>query len=558
MKRISPPADVPSAATLPTNRRGFLTRVGSASAAVGLGGLPSLAHLSAADAVADSGDDNQREDNRRINKAYQLRHKAALNQKNQPRQDHPINGDERLYPNRIASYTKAMPHNYFGEVDLAAYGSLLDAMASGDPDDFEKIPLGGVTKQSDPQAAFAFDMAGADSHRFGILAPPAFGSAEQAGEMAELYWQALTRDIPFAEYDTHPLTNAAANDLSRFSDFRGPKSNGRVTTKTLFRGLTPGDLAGPYISQFLLRDVPYPSTPIVQRIHAGVANVEYMTSYNTWLANQNGAAAASMHLAATPRYVCSGRELVEYDHRDFTYQHFLNACLTLFGMRAPFDSNNPYRNSVTQSGFATFGNPHVLDAVTHIANCGLKCVWYQKWSVHRRLRPEAFGGRVHNHRTGVAKYPVHEEMLYSPALDQTFSRFGTYLLPQAYPEGAPTHPAYPSGHAVIAGACVTMLKAFFDESFVIPKPVEASRDGLTLVPYTGGAPLTVGGELNKLAANIALGRDTAGIHWRSDGIEGLTLGEAVALSVMSDMRGCFNERFAGFSLTKFDGTTITV
>ena len=149
-------------------------------------------------------------------------------------------------------------------------------------------------------------------------------------------------------------------------------------------------------------------------------------------------------------------------------------------------------------------------------------------------------------------------MLNSPALDQTFSRFGTYLLPQAYPEGAPTHPAYPSGHAVIAGACVTMLKAFFDESFVIPKPVEASRDGLTLVPYTGGAPLTVGGELNKLAANIALGRDTAGIHWRSDGIEGLTLGEAVALSVMSDMRGCFNERFAGFSLTKFDGTTTTV
>ncbi|MFW5435355.1 hypothetical protein, partial [Paenibacillus apiarius] len=26
---------------------------------------------------------------------------------------------------------------------------------------------------------------------------------------------------------------------------------------------------------------------------------------------------------------------------------------------------------------------------------------------------------------------------------------------------------------------------------------------------------TIGGELNKLAANIALGRDTAGVHWRS-------------------------------------------
>jgi hypothetical protein len=149
-------------------------------------------------------------------------------------------------------------------------------------------------------------------------------------------------------------------------------------------------------------------------------------------------------------------------------------------------------------------------------------------------------------------------MLNSPVLNEVFSRYGTYLLPQAYPEGAPTHPAYPSGHAVIAGACVTMLKAFFDESFVIPDPVEAVHDGLSLAPYKGGAPLTVGGELNKLASNIALGRNTAGIHWRSDGIEGLKLGEAVALSMMVDMRGCFYERFAGFSLTKFDGTTITV
>src|SRR5262249_446464 len=33
-------------------------------------------------------------------------------------------------------------------------------------------------------------------------------------------------------------------------------------------------------------------------------------------------------------------------------------------------------------------------------------------------------------------------------------------------------------------------------------------------PYTGAA-LTVGGELNKLASNIALGRDAAGVHYRS-------------------------------------------
>jgi hypothetical protein len=51
-----------------------------------------------------------------------------------------------------------------------------------------------------------------------------------------------------------------------------------------------------------------------------------------------------------------------------------------------------------------------------------------------------------------------------------------------------------------------------------------SDDGLSLRPWTGG-PLTVGGELNKLAFNMAFGRDTAGVHFRKDEIEGITLGE---------------------------------
>ncbi len=41
---------------------------------------------------------------------------------------------------------------------------------------------------------------------------------------------------------------------------------------------------------------------------------------------------------------------------------------------------------------------------------------------------------------------------------------GNALLPMAFPEGSPTHPAYGAGHATVAGACVTILKAWFDES----------------------------------------------------------------------------------------------
>jgi hypothetical protein len=68
----------------------------------------------------------------------------------------------------------------------------------------------------------------------------------------------------------------------------------------------------------------------------------------------------------------------------------------------------------------------------------------------------------------------------------------------------------------------------------------------------------VGGELNKLATNYALGRSSAGIHWRSDGSASLALGEEIAISILKDERLGYNEKFGGFTFTKFDGTKITV
>jgi len=134
----------------------------------------------------------------------------------------------------------------------------------------------------------------------------------------------------------------------------------------------------------------------------------------------------------------------------------------------------------------------------------------------------------------------------------------------AFPEGAPTHPAYGAGHATVAGACVTILKAWFKESIKLVDigliPTQPSNDGTTLVSYTGGdaGDLTVGGELNKIASNVALGRNTAGVHWRSDGTESLKLGEQVAIGILKDQKACYNETFSGFSVTKFDGTQVTV
>jgi membrane-associated phospholipid phosphatase len=127
----------------------------------------------------------------------------------------------------------------------------------------------------------------------------------------------------------------------------------------------------------------------------------------------------------------------------------------------------------------------------------------------------------------------------------------------ASPEGSPVHPSYPSGHATFVGAGVTVLKALFDENFVIPNPVQPSDDGMSLVPWAG-APLTVGNELNKLASNIAIGRNFAGFHYRSDATGGNTLGEQVAIGTLRDLDATMFEEFAGFSFTKFDGTRVIV
>jgi hypothetical protein len=102
-----------------------------------------------------------------------------------------------------------------------------------------------------------------------------------------------------------------------------------------------------------------------------------------------------------------------------------------------------------------------------------------------------------------------------------------------------------------------VLKAFFNEAFVIPNPVVPSADGLSLQPWTG-EPLTVGQELNKLAFNVAFGRNTAGVHFRRDELRGITLGETSAISVLTDVNATYNEDFTGFSLTSFDGEPVTL
>ena len=556
----------------PLTRRSFLARSVAATLAAGGAGIGGGVFESA-ESLAAEVDPHSRLT--RANLAYRLRCKAALNQRRVQPALHPTNGDEQLYPNHIGNFSKGLPHNSIGEVDSAAYAAWLLALRKGRPEDFAAIPMGASSpslqrKLVNPQSALAFDLEGADSHALAIPPAPALASKEAAGEMVENYWMALARDVPFAEYGTNAITLGAAQDLTRLQDFRGPKIALQVTPQTLFRDTLPGATTGPYLSQFLLLPAPFGGNYIEQQMRTAVPGVDYMTTFAEWLNIQRGERPTqAQQYDSQRRYIRNGRDLGQWVHIDVLFQAYIHAMLIMLAgpgagdadssLGVPFDAGNPYQSSANQDGFGTFGGPHIATLLCEVSTRALKAAWFQKWCVHRRLRPEAYAGLVHQRLHGVAAYPLAmDELTASPALSMLAGKYyGSYLLPMAFPEGSPLHPSYAAGHATVAGACVTILKAWFDESFVIPNPVVASADGLSLLPYTDSL-LTVGGELNKLASNVATGRNLAGVHWRSDAAESLRLGETVAISVLKDQRLLCNEAFDGFTLTKFDGTTVIV
>lgn len=540
-----------------SDRRSFLRGLGIA----GLGGLVAPGRAQPVTDPRRPADLNPRSLG-----AFRIRQEAALFQCNQPPANSVPNGDETSLPNYIASFTKGLPHTQVGEAEPGTYQTLLYALSTGQQSDFESLDRGSGMKFVDPQAAFAYQMEGADSHRLGTPPAPKFSSAHAAAEMVELYWQALARDVPFANYSASPITQAAVQDLNRLSAFSGPVVGGKVTTGTLFGSSIAGALTGPYISQFLWQPIPVNSTSVNQQYQAGAPGIDYLETFPEWLVLQTGLPPFRAWTPdPTPKYIYSGRALAEWVHYDFLYQAFHNAALILLNQSPlsvlnvnPYlNPTNPYKTTKVETGFATFGGPHICCLLGAASQDALKAAWYQKWSIHRRLRPEEFGGRVHQTKLGAANYPIHTDLLNSAALPAVFAANGSYLLPQAYAEGCPLHPSYPAGHATVAGACSAMLKAFFDETQLVTDTVQASADGLSLIPLNDVA-LTVGGEVNKLAFNIAMGRNFGGIHYRSDAEIGFQLGEDVAIAMLQDLVNTCAETFTGFQFTRLDGTPVSI
>jgi hypothetical protein len=416
--------------------------------------------------------------------------------------------------------------------------------------------------------------------------------------------------------------------------------NPALTPQTVFRGSAPGAEIGPYLSQFMLMGnldrngggsvadgrIRYGVLEIDQRVPVAQPGGDHMQDMASYVSVQRGlgqapvtyvdqaGGAAGAPARPARRFISTPRDLASYVHHDALYEAYLNACLTLLEMGAPSDPACDHLSGVGAAagaiatkrhagGFALYGGPHILTLVTEVATRALKAVRFQKFNNHIRLRPEALAERIELVRRFAGNPGALPAALaahladYRAALEgnggggaSTLDRIqqlntaaggdpNSYFLPMAFPEGSPMHPAYGAGHATVAGACVTILKAYFDTSTVLARtaggaikfkrfeagdqpvafrapaiPAGAVVDpNAILVEDNGGAFLTLEGELNKLAANISIGRNMAGVHYFSDYYDSLRMGEAIALGVLEEQALTYPTDPFVLSVPTFDG-----
>ena len=607
----------------------------------------------------------------RRQQAHNVRIEAANVARDRVHPEHVASGDEFKFrkinsesgknePSLLVSFTKGMPHDPdTGLVKNAdAFLQFVKAVDSGDPRDFIDTPLGhehhfccehwcdehseelwqsdkakdnavSVRAWESQGAGNTFDLEGPDAQAVTMPPAPALGSTELTAEMAEVYGQALLRDVPFNAFSAKSGSAADRKSVSSVVDILNsldwfnptvvfPDDNGRRRTSllphTAFRGITPGDNVGPYLSQFLLagnkgltgnRDraeglISYGAARIDQRVRAAKKAVDYMTCWPEWLDVQNGADFRGMeeYDGTKHRFIATPRDLATYVHYDALYQAYLNATLLLLGEGTPLDPGIPFQRADAkdhQQGFAHFGGPHILSLVTEVATRALKAVRFQKFNIHRRCRPEVLAARIQKFNQLGSTSPeltkMYRDLKACNVLDRIFdhnekqnasqssraNKKGTYLLPMAFCEGSPMHPSYGAGHATVAGACTTILKAFFDhrhplslagspshafvpdrmgkalESVDVVRPAPTPRNPNNCEPAT----LWVEGELNKLASNISIGRDWAGVHYFTDYIESLRMGERIALGILEEQKLTYGENFS-MTVPLFDGGAVRI
>ena len=472
--------------------------------------------------------------------------------------------------------------------------------------------------------------------------PPDAGCANLGDHNAQLGYNVATRMTAARNAVNRVFDVAVAQDTD-FGKLRAPldvapgAGGANIILQTLFRSGLYDEEFGPLVSQFFIRPIGYGVQTIDQKQVPYIAKRDFLTTHGDWLLAQNTGKdkygrdygncnnySDQLHRGASyypttnglpngsvvVRYISTMRDIARFVNRDALHQAYFNAALFLLGVDAPLDEGNPYAgNRYSREGaFATLGGPDLLTLVSEVASRALKVVWRQKWLVHRRCRPEVFGGLLQMQENGFGGNTRNYRL---PMLVPGFPAFGTILtatltevrnhnnslpggsetlfLPMAFSAGSPNHPAYGAGHATVAGACVTVLKAWFDEDAKLQSVFDKFNEGgiapvlkkgpkdppaeplMLLQPgyrrsgadledfcdpqvYSGDDAdrITVGGELNKIASNVAMGRSMGGVHWRTDNTRSLRLGEEIAIEILRKRTAEYAERPVSFTFRSFD------
>ncbi|MBU2959672.1 hypothetical protein KO516_02305 [Citreicella sp. C3M06] len=349
---------------------------------------------------------------------------------------------------------------------------------------------------------------------------------------------------------------------------------------------------------------------IDQRVGRYPHGVDHMVDTQSWLDAQQGANLGHLQALAPERgFITTPRHLAACARLDQISQHCTTAALILLGQGAP-------RSGAQAQG--TRGEVAALDLLSSLAiaaSHAAKAARRQAFHIHRRGRPERLAAmldKVANGRPGRLTQDMQRQLrlmldglertgLLAPVAAHNAAQLAAHkdpqngypltglshdgaqslLMPMVWIDGSPMTPSHGAAPATVAGACVTMLKARFEmftcEDGWTERPMDSiglgdalqpcvisgldgidpARSGADLVLAPGSKHLTIQGELDKLAGNLAQAGCMAGVHFFSDASEGLRLGERIALTILQEQMLTSADPVS-LRFTSFDGDRILI
>ena len=457
----------------------------------------------------------------------------------------------------------------------------------------EKCP-----KLVDVHCIFDIELESKFKSSFVIPNAPDFTSLQSAAELLEVYAMSLMRNFNFTlfdsksfQYDSMPsnaksyinyiLGTLNVNWIQNNLNAPPLRGNRTITTDTLYRGNTQGDLIGPYISQFLYYETAIGNFKLEQKYQCldideniniiDISNTPfYFGQTEAYFREIWNGTLKSSSLPTIPKYITCLLDMAMYINRDQIWEAIFIAVTLLLTRNVAIGFHTSSRS--TSGKFINLGVNDLYYLMMKATKLAMNSAWVWKWS-QLRPRPEEMAYQVHLTKTYTAtqmngssvQFP--QDLLNHPILTEISNdNHGRFLMPLGYSQGSPFHPAYPAGHAVIAGAMATIAKAWFNCDWEIPAVVP-NINGDNLILYktkdnsledsNGVVYLKIGDELDKLATNCSNSRCMAGIHYRSDADAGLLLGEQVAIEVLKDEVQKYSDNIA-FVLRKRNGEEVTI